>query len=286
MTLNRRNFLKTLGVAGAGLTLGKSSLKARHQPQSSTEFKAILYDSTRCVGCQTCEWSCSEAHGLPDPVGEPMAGEVRKTDENHRTVVNCYDTSQGEVYVKTQCMHCNQPACDAACLTQAMHKTEEGPVIWRGDKCMGCRFCMISCPFDMPKFEFLSANPKIEKCTMCYERLAEGELPACVENCPNEALLFGTRREMMDEARRRIVENPGMYVDHIYGELEAGGTGFLYLSPVPFEEIGFRTDIQNKAYPELTKGFISSIAPVDILLPAALLGIYEASKSKDEEDKL
>jgi Fe-S-cluster-containing dehydrogenase component len=179
-------------------------------------------------------------------------------------------------------MHCNQPACGSACLTQAMTKTEEGPVIWRADKCMGCRYCMVSCPFDIPKFEYHSANPKIEKCTMCFDtRVQKGELPACVENCPNEALTFGTRRELIHEARRRIYEKPDVYVDQIYGEHEAGGTCWLYISPVPFKEIGLNTSIQKASYPELTKGFLYSVPSVFVLVPALLLGIQQAT-SKDK----
>jgi Fe-S-cluster-containing dehydrogenase component len=214
---------------------------------------------------------------LPVPEDFPEMGVVRKTNETRRTVVNAYETSVGEVYVKRQCMHCNQPACGAACLTQAMHKTKEGPVIWREDKCMGCRYCMISCPFDVPKFEYNSPNPKITKCNMCFERQEEGKLPACVENCPGEALLFGTRRELIAEAQRRISENPDVYYDHIYGETEAGGTSFLYLSPVPFEEIGFNTNVQNTSYPALTKGFLYSVPAVFVLVPSLLLGLNKAT---------
>lgn len=278
MSIDRRNFFKVLGVTGAGLALGKQA-QAEPASEEVTEFKAILYDSTRCVGCQSCEFSCAEVHNLPEPEDFPEVGVLRKTNENRRTVVNAYDTSKGEVYVKRQCMHCNQPACGAACLTQAMLKTKEGPVIWRENKCMGCRYCMISCPFDVPKFEYNSPNPKITKCNMCFERQQEGQLPACVENCPAEALMFGTRRELIAEARRRIVENPDAYYPHIYGENEAGGTSFLYLSPVPFEEIGFRTNIQNASYPALTKGFLYSVPAVFVLVPSVLLGIHKATKS-------
>ena len=178
---------------------------------------------------------------MPAPVCTLEAGVIRKTDESHRTVVNAFNSSKGEVYLKKQCMHCNEPACTAACLTQAMYKTKEGAVIWRGDKCMGCRYCMVSCPFDIPKFEYHSANPKIEKCNMCYSRLKEGKIPACVENCPAEALTFGKRRDLIKEARKRINDNPDQYVDRIYGEHEAGGTGFLYLAGVPFNELGLNT---------------------------------------------
>jgi len=237
MAINRKDFIKVLGVTGVTLALGKEA-KAVPKNDESIEFHGILYDSTRCAGCQTCESACAEANGLPAPSATIEAGIIRKTDESHRTVVNAFTTSNGEAYLKKQCMHCNEPACTAACLTQAMYKTKEGAVIWRGNKCMGCRYCMVSCPFDIPKFEYFSSNPKIEKCNMCYSRLGEGKIPSCVENCPAEALMYGPRRDLIREARKRIIENPGQYIDHIYGEHEAGGTGFLYLSAVPFEELG------------------------------------------------
>jgi formate dehydrogenase iron-sulfur subunit len=287
MTLNRRNFFKVVGVTGCTLAIGKES-RAATKKVNNTEFSGILYDSTLCAGCQTCESSCAEANGLPATVDIIEAGIIRKTDESHRTVVNAFNSSKGEVYLKKQCMHCNEPACTAACLTQAMHKTKEGAVIWRGDKCMGCRYCMVSCPFDIPKFEYHSANPKIEKCNMCYSRLTEGKIPACVENCPAEALLYGTRRELIKEARKRINDNPEQYIDSIYGEHEAGGTGFLYLSGVPFDEVGLNTSLQKKSYPELSKGFLYSVPTIFVLWPAILLGIREATKnnhSNQEENE-
>lgn len=280
MGINRRNFFKVIGATGATLALGKETY-AKQNAEDPVEFKAILYDSTRCVGCQTCEYSCAEANNLPEPDPDdfPEAGKIRKTNESRRTVVNAYETSQGELYRKQQCMHCNEPACAAACLTQAMKKTKEGPVIWRKEKCMGCRYCMISCPFDVPKFEYHSANPKITKCDMCASRQEEGKMPACVENCPAEALMFGTRRELLAEAHKRIAESPDMYINHVYGENEAGGTGVLYLSGVPFEELGLKTNIQNSSYPALTKSFLYSVPSVFVLVPSLLLGIHEATKS-------
>jgi formate dehydrogenase iron-sulfur subunit len=158
-------------------------------------------------------------------------------------------------------------------------------VTWNGDRCMGCRYCMISCPFDMPKFEYHSPNPKIVKCNMCFERVHEGKLPACVENCPADALTFGTRRELIAEARRRIYADPDLYHDHIYGEQEAGGTGFLYLSPVPFEELSFNTAVQDRPYPELTRGFLYSVPSIFILWPAILLGIYNATRDHQGEEE-
>jgi Fe-S-cluster-containing dehydrogenase component len=280
MGLDRRSFFQMLGLTGLTLALGKDA-KAAPSEEEAISFKAVLYDSTRCVGCQSCEFACAEANGLPEPTDVPETGVIRKLDETRRTVINSYETSKGEVFVKQQCMHCNQPACAAACLTKAMLKTPEGPVTWRGNKCMGCRYCMVSCPFDIPKFEYHSANPKIVKCTMCVDRLAEGELPACVENCPAEALTFGTREELIKEARRRIHNDPDTYYDYIYGEHEAGGTSFLYLSPVPFNELGFNTKIQKSSYPELSKGFLYSVPSIFVLWPAMLLGLHQATKDNE-----
>jgi Fe-S-cluster-containing dehydrogenase component len=287
MKIDRRNFFRVIGLTGASLTIG-NELIASPASESEIEFYGVLYDSTRCVGCQSCEFACAEANGLPEPSDTLEIGVLRKTDETRRTVINGYNTSKGEVYIKRQCMHCNEPACTAACLTQAMHKTKEGPVEWRGEKCMGCRYCMVSCPFDIPKFEYHSPNPEIIKCNMCFDRLQEGKIPACVESCEAEALMFGSRRDLIKEARKRIHENPDLYFDHIYGEKEAGGTGFLYISPVPFDEIGMNTKIQKTSYPSLSKGFLYSVPTVFVLWPALLLGIQEATKnnhSKVEENE-
>jgi ferredoxin len=170
-------------------------------------------------------------------------------------------------------MHCWQPACGAACLTNAMYKTAEGPVIWRGNKCMGCRFCMVSCPFDIPKFEYDSWNPRIQKCDMCWDRLERGEKPACVEACPTDALMFGTKRELMEIARVRIYNHPDNYVHEIYGEQVVGGTGWLYLSAVPFDQIGFRTDLGTRPYPELTQDFLNMVPVFVFGMPALLYGL-------------
>ena len=287
MSLDRREFLKTLGIAGAGLT-GVSALGANRENPQPEEFYAILHDITLCEGCQECEVVCAETNHLPPPADDdyPDASIRRELTPDRFTVINAVETRVGEVYTKQQCMHCAQPACASACLTKAMEKHVEGPVTWDGDKCMGCRFCMLSCPFGVPKFEYDSNNPRISKCQMCFDRLKTGEIPACVENCPAEALIFGKRSDVLREARRRIQDNPGTYVDHIYGEHEAGGTSWLYLSPVPFEELGFNTKVETSPYPELTKGFLYSVPSVFVLWPALLLGIHEATAPRDQEEEV
>ncbi|MBC8320360.1 MAG: 4Fe-4S dicluster domain-containing protein [Bacteroidetes bacterium] len=288
MGIDRRNFLKVLGIAGVTLSAGKS-FGTTKEKKSDVEFDGILYDSTLCVGCMSCEYACAEQYGLPDPTGEPAPGVVRKTNDTNRIVVNCYNTSKGEQFIRGACNHCNDPACASACLTKAMLKTDEGPVIWREDKCMGCRSCMISCPFDMPKFEYNSPNPKIQKCRMCYELIQEGGMPACVEICGEGALTFGKRRDLIEIARTRIYEEPEKYNHHIYGEHEVGGTGVLYLASVPFKELGFRNDLGTTSYPNFNKTFLYSVPAVLILWPAFLLGLnnsVDERKNKISKEKM
>jgi formate dehydrogenase iron-sulfur subunit len=285
MGMDRRTFLKGLGtgiaVAGPGSSLLPGRLEAK-EVVASKEFMGVLVDTTRCVGCRSCESACAEAHAMPAPdMSDAAMDKIRQTSVTQWTVVNRYKTNKGEVFAKKQCMHCNQPGCVAACLVKAMEKKEDGAVTW-DTNCMGCRYCMISCPFDIPKFEYDSAFPKIQKCSLCWERLQKGEKPACVEACPADALTFGARRELIEEANRRIYKESGKYVSHIYGEREVGGTGYLYISAVPFEQIGFRTDLGTTSYPEFSKGFLYSVPIVLLLWPAFLIGVNTITKRKDE----
>ena len=281
--MDRRNFLKLTGAIGATLAT-KGMAKQEKVPE--TEFVGVLVDTTRCIGCRACEKACAEAHGLevPDIENDNALENYRTTTEKQWTVVNRFETKKGEVFVKKQCMHCWQPACASACLTNAMYKTRQGPVIWRGDKCLGCRYCMAACPFDIPKYEYHNWNPKVQKCNMCWERLQEGKKPACVEACPTDALMFGKKRELMEIARVRIYHHPTKYVHKIYGEYEVGGTGWLYLSAVPFEQIGFRTDLGTTPYPEYTKEFLYAVPMVLFGAPALLLGLNLLAKKEGEEE--
>ena len=271
--MDRRGFLKTSVVVGGTALAGKKlNAQEQHNPE---EFVGILVDTTRCIGCRACEIACGETHDLivPDVLSDGALEKHRKTSEKQWTVVNKFETEKGDVFVKRQCMHCYQAACATACPTEAMYKTQNGPVIWRGNKCIGCRFCMISCPFEMPKFEYHEWNPKLQKCTMCFERLAQGQKPACVSACPTDTLIFGTRKKNLEIARHRIYSHPDKYIHHIYGENEVGGTGYIYLSAVPFDQIGFRTDLGNTPYPEYTKEFLYAVPMVLFGVPAFLLGL-------------
>jgi Fe-S-cluster-containing dehydrogenase component len=215
----------------------------------------------------------------------------RRTDAKAYTVINAYPdpkvsfdpTSMGErITVKTQCMHCQEPACASACFVKALEKTSQGPVVYHEDRCVGCRYCMVACPFNMTKFEWDKAIPAIKKCIFCYERQLAGQPPACVEACPAGTLTFGKRKDLLELAKSRIYQNPDQYVHHVYGEHEVGGTSWLYLSSVPFEDVGFRTDLGTMPYPELTKSFLSAVPLVLILWPALLMGCYSFSKQKEQ----
>ena len=277
--MDRRGFLKTSLVTGVtALSSSKTNAQETRDPK---EFVGILVDTTRCIGCRACEVACGEEHDLfvPDVLNDGALEEPRKTSVEQWTVVNKYETEKGDVFVKRQCMHCYQAACATACPTEAMYKTEGGPVIWREGKCIGCRYCMVSCPCDIPKFEYNEWNPKIQKCTMCFERLEEGQKPACVEACPTDALIFGTRVQNLEIARHRIYSHPDEYVHHIYGENEVGGTGYIYLSAVPFDQIGFRTDLGTTPYPEYTKDFLYTVPMVLFGAPAFLLGLNALARA-------
>jgi Fe-S-cluster-containing dehydrogenase component len=282
--MDRRNFLKLTGAVGA--TLATTGLQAEETVEKK-EFVGVLTDTTRCIGCRACEKACAEAHGFaaPEVESDNALEKERTPSETQWTVVNRYETEKGEVFVKKQCLHCWQPACASACLTNAMYKTKDGPVIWRSGKCMGCRFCMVACPFDIPKFEYNTWNPNIQKCNMCWERLEQGQKPACVEACPTDALMFGKKRELMEIARVRIYHHPAKYVHQIYGEHEVGGTGWLYLSAVPFEQLGFRTDLGTTPYPEYTREFLYAVPMMLFGAPALLLGLrFLADKNGESKE--
>lgn len=283
--MDRRNFLKIIGSGVAGAVTGNLLRPGRasaSEGRSGKEFYGILVDTTRCIGCRRCEKACAEVNALPVPdisesKNEALLKNIRKTSDTQYTVINSYKTEKGTIFVPKRCMHCNQPGCAAACLVKAMRKRQTGQVTWDSN-CIGCRLCMISCPFDIPKFEYSKAMPRIQKCNLCYDRYNNGALPGCVEVCPTQALMFGSRRQILEEGKRRIAANPDKYVEHIYGEYEVGGTSHLYLSSVPFEQIGFRKDLGTRPYPEYSTGFLYAVPFIFVLWPIAMLGINRATK--------
>ena len=284
--MKRRDFVKVLGIAAATAAAARNASAEEAGGAAGTgDPVGVLVDTTRCIGCRTCEFACAQANGLPEPDANLEPTPERQTSTTQWTVVQGHQVADRRIFAKRQCLHCLQPACASACLTKAMRRTPDGPVTWNGAKCMGCRFCMVSCPFDVPKFEYHSANPRIEKCQLCAARVAAGRRPACVENCPAGALTFGRRNNLLDEARHRIYTEPGRYVHQVYGEQEVGGTSWLYLSAVPFDKVGFRTDVGTTPFPTYNKEFLYAVPLVLTVVPPLLLGVRRATDKDPEGDE-
>lgn len=249
MTQDRRGFLKTLGFAGA-VAAGLKPKEAIANPQNtlSDERMGVLVDTTVCIGCRKCEWACRLAHDIPSPNiqeydDRSVFERMRRPNISALTVVNEYANPENPtepIDVKVNCMHCDHPACVSACIVGAFSKQENGAVVWDGNKCIGCRYCMVACPFQIPAFEFNTAfQPNILKCDFCYNRTREAKIPACVEVCPVEAMTYGKRYDILELAHKRIRREPDRYIDHVFGEHEAGGTSWVYLASRDFEDLDF-----------------------------------------------
>ncbi|MCF8031297.1 MAG: 4Fe-4S dicluster domain-containing protein [Desulfohalobiaceae bacterium] len=289
--MHRRKFLGLLGSAGVG-TIAASTAQAAggKQFEGYPDSFSVLFDSTECIGCRKCEQACNEVNNLDEPEkpfdDKTVLEKKRRTTSDAYTVVNKYEVpgKSEPVYRKIQCNHCMEPACASACFVGAFRKTEMGAVTYDPSVCVGCRYCMIACPFHIPAYEYDKViEPRVMKCTMCYEtRLIKGELPACVEACPKEALLFGKREQLLRLARRKLQTYPESYVQHIYGEEEMGGTNWLYISGTSFENLGMNTDLGNTPAPQYTSGALKLVPGVVALWPLLLGGIYAVSRRKDK----
>jgi hypothetical protein len=141
---------------------------------------------------------------------------------------------------------------------------------------------MIACPFNVPGFMYYEAfHPYVRKCTLCLPRLKEGKLPGCVQACPMDALTFGKRADLLALAKKRIKARPAVYKDHVYGEFEAGGTNWLYISGAPFSQVGLDENIINRPYAELTAGALGAVPMVIGIWPVLLGGAYMISKRRE-----
>jgi len=245
--------------------------------------KGMLIDTVRCTGCRGCQVACKQQnhHDAEETefFGGPGYQNPADLSKDTWCLVTYNEVQVGGrfewVFGKRQCMHCNSPGCVAACPVGALEKLEDGPVIYHKDKCIGCRYCMLACPFVVPRFEFDSPNPYISKCNMCFERLEDGGTPACAKACPTGAITFGDRDDLIKEAKRRIASNPSQYLHHIYGLEEGGGTSMLHISNVPFEQLGYITDIPEQSMAELVTPAMKSIPTVMFVLALVLGAGYK-----------
>lgn len=286
----RRDFVKLSAIALAA-SASTASGKEHGAPLDEDRY-GVLVDLTLCVGCRRCEWACSEANANPhgplhDYDDQSVFEQTRRPGVRQFTVVNRASNQAGDrtVHLKIQCNHCEKPACVSACLVGAMQKDPHGPVFYDASKCIGCRYCMVACPFDRLAYEYdKKLTPRVRKCDLCRERTRLGRRPACVEMCPVEALLFGTRSELLEVAHERIGNHPDQYVDHVYGETESGGTSWLYLSSVPFDELGLPT-LGPKSPAQTTEAiqhgiFAGFAAPIGLATLLASLNFLTGRKNR------
>lgn len=277
MRLSRREFIKVSGAAVGALLLPSGGvLLARAQDLPLSRVKGMLVDLTKCIGCGWCQEACKRWNDLPKETHNLSNGQTPPSlSAKTWTLTECREVEKnGElhrVFAKRQCMHCLHPACASACPVGALQKAEQGAVVYDPDRCIGCRYCMMACPFEIPRFEWEEALPRIRKCTFCADRQEAGLEPGCAEACPTGALYFGKRDDLIVEAETRIQGHPEKYVNHIYGKDELGGTSWMYLSPVPFEKLGFPT-LSAEPVTRLSETVATYGTPSVALSVASLLG--------------
>lgn len=238
-------------------------------------MRALLIDIPRCVGCGACVTACCEANGLP-------VEDAAELGPYHYTVVRKATTPEGEAYYRRLCMHCVDPACASVCPIAALKKSPQGPVVYNASICMGCRYCLQACPFDVPRYEWNSRAPRLGKCSLCAERMAKGRPTACSEICPTGATVCGGRDELLREARSRIAAEPDKYLPRIYGEREAGGTSVLYISHVPFAMLGLPENLPPEPLPSYTGRALSQIPPLVGSAGILLAGLWWLTNRKQE----
>jgi formate dehydrogenase iron-sulfur subunit len=229
--------------------------------------RAILYDSTMCVGCRECERAC--ATRWSHPYDDKIASEEKISAHKFVAI-----QTRGDKYSRRSCMHCVEPTCASVCPVGAMQKTALGPVVYDETKCIGCRYCMQACPFQVPTYEWTARLPRVRKCSMCADRQEKGLLTACAEACPTGATKCGDRDELIAEAKKRLTDKPAEYYQRIYGMQEVGGTSVLYIAAVPFDKIGLKTEVPQEPLPALTWRALSLVPDVAMVGSTLLGGVY------------
>jgi len=273
MTMNRRTLLKGAAAVGAGAAVSTATtVEASTRPVAPPDAVGMLYDATRCIGCQACVTACKTANNLPGNMYDPP----KDLDGYTKNIIKLYEGDGEKSYMKQQCMHCIDPGCVNACMIGAFKKREYGIVTWDIDRCIGCRYCQVACPYNVPKFQWDTAIPEIVKCELCNHMLARGEEPGCCQACPKEAVIYGTYEELLADARQRIADHPERYYPagepQIFGDTEGGGTQVLYLAGVDFEKLGLPplgddgVGVQSRKIQHgIYQGFIAPVALYGIL---------------------
>lgn len=304
MKIGRRDFLKMTASGGLVLACSPMAAQARFSRQDLPGGAVgILYDATLCVGCQSCMVACKQANEMEVETGggEPLWEAPKDLSSRTLNIIKRYQHGTGVVkdrgedgysFVKRQCMHCLEPACVSACPVSALTKDPvNGIVSYNENACIGCRYCQVACPYNIPKFQWESTTPKIVKCQLCRHLIATGGISACCQVCPTGASLFGPVEELLAEAKRRLQMRVGQvydfpvaslgsgqvqshravrYLKHIYGENEAGGSQVLLLSGVDFTSLGL-PELPERSFVEVADGIQYAIYK-GMVYPLVLLG--------------
>ncbi len=287
MDFNRRDFLKVLGGTAVGVltTSGEVLAVDEGADHSGHSIYGLLNDGTKCIGCHSCEVACREYNNLPDPETGPDGEIIYPTELNNdiytriesRTIQSpeSPDTDL-QTFRRHMCNHCEDPSCASACPVGALIKSPEGPVYYKPERCIGCRYCVLACPFSIPKYDWETWKPFVHKCTMCYDKVKNGEPTSCASACPVGAIKFGLRDDLIGEAYARMMQEPERYQKHIYGENEIGGLSVLTLSTsaIPLDEFGFRTDLGTESFPMLSWSALSRVPGISIYVAVWLTLVY------------
>ncbi len=241
-------------------------------------MKAIMTDVTKCVGCEKCVTACVKENNLSKALPWRWINKDGLSSERFTSVLR----KPEKHYVRKQCRHCLEPACVSSCPVGALQKTKDGPVIYDSGKCMGCRYCMMACPYGIPRYSWEDAVPYVRKCTMCYPRIKKNELPACVSVCQEKATIFGERDVLIAEAKRRIKNSPDKYINKVYGETEVGGTSVIYISDIPLDFLGWEKTPGVKPLPSLTRYAMNAVPPVFLGMGALMFGLYKFSERRSQ----
>jgi formate dehydrogenase iron-sulfur subunit len=234
---------------------------------------AILTDVTKCIGCEECVHACKQVNHT----GEDLPWRwQRKFDDLSASRWTTVRRRPGNRYVRQQCRHCLEPACVSACPVGALSKTREGAVVYDSNICMGCRYCMMSCPYDIPRYLWSEPVPYVRKCILCHDKIISGELdqPACTSACPTQATIYGSREELLAEARKRIHNDPKRYLDKIWGEHEVGGTSVLYVSDIPLNFLGWTDNLGTDPLPPKTWSALRQVPYIFGAVGLGMAGLY------------
>ncbi|MFZ5823365.1 MAG: 4Fe-4S dicluster domain-containing protein [Bacillota bacterium] len=253
----------------------------------------MLIDLSKCMGCRGCQVACKQWNDLPaeeTALGTDYTNPAKRSAYTWTTIEFLTAERDGQAvwtFTKTGCLHCEAPACVSVCIGAALEKQANGAVTIDYDKCIGCRYCQIGCPFGVPKYEYDKAVPKMQKCDMCFDRISAGMEPACAATCPSDAIIFGERADLLKTAKERIARGDGKYMDHVYGEHEAGGTAVMYISSVELDLTTLNTGVTKEEVPSFTWKAMKQLPALLGVISAASLGLlaYSSRRAKLEAEE-